>query len=216
MPYHAQTNYPMPTGLGVNSPSYNNQNFQATVQWWMLPFVDQANMMKNWANSSWNHAYNYQQLPAPKVFACPSDPTASNGYVPSTNEGYTNYVLNMLIFNQNIPVKVPSSTPDGTSTTAYWFERYGLCANNTPRIWDDGQTQGNGPLCYWYTAPYNLFQLQPTASACSSSETQTGHSSGMNVGMADGSVRAVIPSITPSTWNAIITPNNKDTVGSDW
>jgi prepilin-type N-terminal cleavage/methylation domain-containing protein len=44
----------------------------------------------------------------------------------------------------------------------------------------------------------------------------TGHTSGMNVGLGDGSVRFITPSISGTTYWHACTPNAGDILGSDW
>jgi prepilin-type processing-associated H-X9-DG protein len=61
------------------------------------------------------------------------------------------------------------------------------------------------------------FQVQPVFSGgCSYKFPSTPHPGGMQVGMADGSVRNVAPSITPATWWAACTPAAGDLLGPDW
>jgi hypothetical protein len=73
----------------------------------------------------------------------------------------TNYVVNFQVFFQTYP-KVPSSFPDGASTTVLLYERYGICGlgntstfpnspqkdSRTPRIWDVGGEDPNYPIAY--------------------------------------------------------------------
>jgi len=66
------------------------------------------------------------------------------------------------------------------------------------------------------------FQVLPIPGPSSSGGTcnfnvlQTGHSSGMQVAMGDGSVRNVTGSITVTTWVVACTPNIATPLGSDW
>ena len=64
----------------------------------------------------------------------------------------------------------------------------------------------------------SMFQVQPDPyqTACDWAVAQTPHSSGIQVALADGSVRSVNASIAPSTWWAALTPRGGETPASDW
>ncbi len=73
----------------------------------------------------------------------------------------------------------------------------------------------------WKTGTASLFQVrppQPLASpgACDRRLASSGHSSGMNVGLGDGSVRFLSQGISAQTWWAACTPAGGETLGSDW
>jgi len=61
-----------------------------------------------------------------------------------------------------------------------------------------------------------LPQWQPTDSACNAFRVQSFQSGGIQVGMADGTVRTVASTITPSTWGNALQPADGQTLGSDW
>jgi prepilin-type N-terminal cleavage/methylation domain-containing protein len=66
-----------------------------------------------------------------------------------------------------------------------------------------------------------LFQVAPRPvvgpdAACDPSRAQTPHTGGIQVGLADGSVRAVSGGVSPATWHAALTPAAGDLPGSDW
>jgi prepilin-type N-terminal cleavage/methylation domain-containing protein len=60
------------------------------------------------------------------------------------------------------------------------------------------------------------FQVAPVASACNWWVTQSGHTGTMQVGLGDGSVHGVAPSINNTTWFNACTPNDGNPLGSDW
>src|SRR5262249_38787639 len=109
-------------------------NFDGTTQWWILPFIDQANMMIQWAiDPATNtpraaNAYYYTaalpNVPPPKLYLCPSDPSDRNarGMASNNTQPITNYVTNTQVFHSQSP-KIPSSMPDGSATTALMFEK---------------------------------------------------------------------------------------------
>jgi hypothetical protein len=66
--------------------------------------------------------------------------------------------------------------------------------------------------------PRSKFQHRPTPflGNCDPTRTATSHSSGMQVGLADGSVRTLAPSLSPDTWWALVTPSGNEVLGTDW
>ena len=60
------------------------------------------------------------------------------------------------------------------------------------------------------------FQVQPREGSCDPTRAATAHPSGMLVGLADGSVRTLAPSMSPDTWWAAVTPAGGEVLGSDW
>jgi prepilin-type N-terminal cleavage/methylation domain-containing protein len=60
------------------------------------------------------------------------------------------------------------------------------------------------------------FQGGPSVQQCNFYVTQGGHTSGMVVGMCDGSARVAAQGISVQSWFAACTPNNGDVAGSDW
>jgi prepilin-type N-terminal cleavage/methylation domain-containing protein/prepilin-type processing-associated H-X9-DG protein len=66
-----------------------------------------------------------------------------------------------------------------------------------------------------------LFQVQPTpfmgtGATCDFSRAATSHTSGIQVALADGHVRAVSKGISPTTWFYAFTAAGGEVMGSDW
>jgi prepilin-type processing-associated H-X9-DG protein len=59
-------------------------------------------------------------------------------------------------------------------------------------------------------------QFNPPSGQCDKSRSQSGHPGACQVGMADGSVRAVGPEISPVTWRSAIMADDGQPLGSDW
>jgi prepilin-type N-terminal cleavage/methylation domain-containing protein len=162
------------------------------------------------------------------------------------NWAVSSYADNVLVFTPT-PKSLVSAMPNGTSNTVMLAERYAECtAINTNKgssyyvYWayiqaspyDEQAASGFG----WTTAappPYKfsggdpgtdlsfgnvIFQVRPTVASCQNLTCQTGHSGGMQVGIGDGSVRTVSPSISVQTWRtACNDPAYAGKVlGSDW
>ena len=64
--------------------------------------------------------------------------------------------------------------------------------------------------------PRSKFQLQPTPGNCDPTRAATAHPGGIVVGLADGSVRTLSPSMNPDTWWAAVTPSGGEVLGSVW
>ena len=84
-------------------------------------------------------------------------------------------------------------------------------------------SQGDGPGSLWgpclgKVGPGSKFQVtpQPFNTACDYAVAQTPHSEGMQVSMADGSVRSVSGNISGATWWTVVTFNGGETLPSDW
>jgi prepilin-type N-terminal cleavage/methylation domain-containing protein/prepilin-type processing-associated H-X9-DG protein len=60
------------------------------------------------------------------------------------------------------------------------------------------------------------FQVRPTVAECDPSIPQTPHNSGLQVAMADGSVRCVAPGISQLTFWSACTPAGGELLGPDW
>jgi prepilin-type N-terminal cleavage/methylation domain-containing protein len=64
--------------------------------------------------------------------------------------------------------------------------------------------------------PSSMFQVQPREGNCDPTRAATAHAGGMQVGLADGSVRTLAPSLSGDTWWAAVTPRGGEVFGSDW
>jgi prepilin-type N-terminal cleavage/methylation domain-containing protein/prepilin-type processing-associated H-X9-DG protein len=133
--------------------------------------------------------------------------------------------------------KLPASIPDGVSNTIFFGEAYGSCgisgganttstSTNTASLWADSTPPWRPIMCHntsfkevnpgsW--APCYTFQVQPVMfNTCDPSRAQSGHASGMNVAMGDGSVRFVSASVSPASWAAACDPRDGQVPGSDF
>jgi prepilin-type N-terminal cleavage/methylation domain-containing protein len=131
-----------------------------------------------------------------------------------------------------------SCVPDGTSNTLMIAEKYAQCEMTAPPnvaniargcMWDWWETGGYvyQPLFAWATwwgtgvGAASKFQVQPypfknPKGNCDGARAATSHSSSIQVGLADASVRSLSASMTGTTWWALCTPNKHDVPGVDW
>jgi prepilin-type N-terminal cleavage/methylation domain-containing protein len=64
--------------------------------------------------------------------------------------------------------------------------------------------------------PTSRFQVQPAQGDCDPTRAATAHAGGMQVGLADGSMRTLAPSLSGDTWWAAVTPRGGEVLGPDW
>jgi prepilin-type processing-associated H-X9-DG protein len=177
-----------------------------------------------------------------KVLLCPSDPTAQagSGMAPNGWAG-SSYACNFLVFGNSNPADVndpdgrggsgkegkwgalatiPGSFPDGTFNTILFAEKYVSCNDGTTgTAWAWANHDSAFAPAVAMESPWNdgtKFQLQPPPEKCRGQYAQTGHSGGMNVAMADGSVRSVATSVSAITYQHAMQPNDGMPLGPDW
>ncbi len=122
-----------------------------------------------------------------------------------------------------------ASISDGTSNTIAFAEGYAFCTASTSLAgMAHGQrTTGNGNYHPSFANSQrgfgvtnvgtgSLFQVKPTVANCRVGLAQALRMSGVQVGMLDGTVRSVSPSVTGSTWWALCTPIGDDSVSGDF
>jgi hypothetical protein len=175
-----------------------------------------------------------------KTYLCPSDPTAKDGFSGWAAVG--SYVYNGMIFQADWVgySKFPSSIPDGTSNTILFTETYAgaTYTNSDQSLWwwdyNSFETPRNsngdcGGLNYFGPAFTPL--IRPAPSFCETTRVSwtwgghasvcmcravSPHTSGINVGLGDGSVRFVSGNISQTTWFAAVTPAGGEPLGTDW
>jgi prepilin-type N-terminal cleavage/methylation domain-containing protein/prepilin-type processing-associated H-X9-DG protein len=138
--------------------------------------------------------------------------------------------------------RIPTNFPDGTSQTILFTEKYGNCVGavsaNAGSLWGRGNTGQNNqnintaqpvgystyePAFAIYTATAYTsvtFQVQPTSvptsGTCDYHLPSSPHAGGINVLLADASVRFISRGVSPGTWWAAVTPAGNEILGSDW
>jgi prepilin-type N-terminal cleavage/methylation domain-containing protein len=227
MPRFHEKGYPTVGAFSPTSP----KDFDGTVHFYLLPFLEQSNLMKKWNGTDRSNFHNgANQIPTPIVYVCPSDPSMPSNYI---IDGFavTSYSFNGQVFADDcIAPSLGRTFPDGTSNTALAFERYGVCGpNGDVRTWGNAagvsqnaevayySAKNPGPSVKWVTNNVKeIFQVQPAPANCihSTKDTSTPHET-MCVLMGDASTRSASPSVTLEVWRAIITPAGGEPFGLD-
>ena len=140
--------------------------------------------------------------------------------------------------------RIPTNFPDGTSNTIIWVEKYARCgpppvpANGNEFTggtqWADRFAVYSGPFVGFYPNPNTvnppslvpinfgvngMFQVQPSpwqSANCISTVASTGHTAGIQVCLADGSVRTCTAGMSAQTWWMAMVPDDGLVLGSDW
>ncbi|HEV3260467.1 MAG TPA: DUF1559 domain-containing protein [Gemmataceae bacterium] len=131
--------------------------------------------------------------------------------------------------------RIPQSFPNGTSNVILYAERYGTCgtsgnpdAGNTfGSLWSSSDNVWRPVFCIntFQQEPFGsgdhpclLFQVQPNwITSCDSRRAQSPHPRGINVSVADGSVRFVSEGISARTWALVCHPSyGPPPLGDDW
>jgi prepilin-type N-terminal cleavage/methylation domain-containing protein len=138
--------------------------------------------------------------------------------------------------------RIPANFSDGTSCTVLFTEKYARCeyppgtSTGGGTMWAHSGTAGIASGQSWWPAvmapdfvKYNpncygpvagaMFQSQPfpfVSGSCDFTRASTGHTGGIQVGLADGSVRNVAQSISVSTWWFAFTPMGGEVMPQDW
>ncbi len=154
------------------------------------------------------------------LLQCPADPTSSGSGLVYEFWGSTNYVANYNVWGMNgggiraNPTGFEQIT-DGKSNTVLFGEAYANC-DTIGRIALYSWYYHNFGLDWYQTPNQSLFQDRPAVNECDNWRAQSGHFGGMNVGMGDGSVRVVSPSVSQQTWSNALIPNDGESLGVNW
>jgi prepilin-type N-terminal cleavage/methylation domain-containing protein/prepilin-type processing-associated H-X9-DG protein len=155
-----------------------------------------------------------------KLLQCRADPTADGNGLVYNWWGSTNYLANYNAWALDgrglwsPPVRF-ESIKDGLSNTVLFGEGYANC-DRIGRIALYSWFYHNFGLDWYQQANTLMFQDRPLPEHCDNWRAQSGHRGGMNVALADGSVRLVSPAISQQTWTTALLPRDGGVPGSDW
>ncbi len=132
-----------------------------------------------------------------------------NDYGPNANQyGYNDWDL------------TPDQSGTYHPTPGYGWSTYFANRGNYMNATTNVQGHGLHPLTAGgypdFTDGSLPFQVQPAPGSCDPTVLASPHTGVMPVGLGDGSVRIVSPSISTTTWLTANTPDNGQVLGSDW
>jgi len=179
-----------------------------------------------------------------KTYLCPSDSSHANGARSNNAGGWpvTSYFRNYLLFDTGGGYQPPPATngyyftlskynvgniPDGTTNTVAVVERY---ADILPNNYSGSQYSGLWTHHGQDRFHWGYAQWAPVYGQWSTGAPQIGvkpnqaayylpnggHSTTVQVGLMDGSVRGVSAGVSAVTWLYAITPDDGQTLGSNW
>jgi prepilin-type N-terminal cleavage/methylation domain-containing protein len=205
-----------------------------TLQYFLLPFMEQTNVYNSISNWSWN-----SNNLIVKTFVAPGDPSMPGNYLTWGSRGASSYAANGFVFGDaqgtlgywtgntwqpgSVPsgdggyARIPATIPDGTSNTIAFGERFCICnfSNAAQHIWgEDGQPRNQ-------YVPYVFVQDPPIFNAnynnnCNGLYYGMFSPAGIMVSLMDGSVRLVTTGISQNTWVDALLPADGQPLGSDW
>lgn len=185
------------------------QNKTGTLHFFLLPFIEQANLYSMtqtgvWDNDAWSQRMNIM-----------IDPRDSSGPPGNVFEGWlatTNYPANWMVFGDGkATASIPNSIPDGTSNTLMFGTRYQMC-NGAPTAWGyPGMYLWAPQLAYYSVA---VPQHVPSQSDCDPERPQA-ISNVTIIAMFDGSVRTINPRVSAATWANVCDPADGNALGND-
>jgi prepilin-type N-terminal cleavage/methylation domain-containing protein len=211
-----------------------------TLQYFLLPFIEQDPLYKSTPDWSWNASA------AVPIYVAPADPTTPSTNLTWGNRGATSYASNWFLFrgdgNGGGVAALPKSFPDGTSNTITFSERYCICgvsgsSNYAEHIWgEDGQGVGPGANQYspswWggltsdpqkqpgYGTPAEVLlptiQAAPTQAQCNMWWIQSYSSGVIQVSLGDGSARSVAVAVSQQSWTYAWYPDDNQNAGTDF
>jgi prepilin-type N-terminal cleavage/methylation domain-containing protein len=207
----------------------------------ILPYIEQDNLYQavvaagGYASNTTVNGVAAYGIKIPTL-RCPSDSSPAGGTGlgnpggPDGTHAVTNYVANYLVFgnpaaNSQEGAARLATLPDGTSNVVLFGERFGQYGS-TPysSLWANSANPWRPQMCCAIDnggsgyAACPLFQTGVTYKNAlgAYSGGQAIHTSVMNVGMGDGSVRVVSSGISASTWAFACDPQDGNVLGSDW
>ena len=215
----------------------------------LLPYLEQDNLHRAALTNpaaTWDGVVpgaNPPQVRAQpvKVYQCPSDSSASNGWVAAYVNTWmsASYSANYQVFGAARPDGFTNSSPytvgtipDGSSNTVLFAEQYATCngsGSGGGNAWAYPGISFSVTTSGWLLTPVvantqthgamaltTLPQKKPTVAQCDKRLAQSGHTSTVQCLLGDGSVRGVSAGVTVLTWQYALQADDGQVLGSDW
>jgi prepilin-type N-terminal cleavage/methylation domain-containing protein len=233
----------LPPGIGYRG---SQGDVYGNVFYHLLPYVEQDTLFEASLKNGFYFAGNNVVFAKPvKVFLCPSDPSVGGDGLVKNNQGQV-WGAGCYAGNVQVLCKVDgrgnlldpqdyasfqAKFQDGTSNTILFAEKYARCTN-------PGYPEGGSFWAYWITGPFVqplhpgfaiswndhsiesgskfLSRPNPFLGNCDPTLASTAHLGGIQVVLADGSVRTISSSVSGATWWAACTPQGGEVLGADW
>ncbi len=213
-------------------------NQAGSTHYYILPYIEQQALADRTTNGLFYFWHVYTNFGV-KTYVNPGDASCpANGLYNDAgwgNYGVTGYASNLQALgyyfrSNNQRMMKMADISDGTTNTIFFSEKVAVCLNTTIpsgytaakyNIWAYGRTawaEWNPVFGYQITGPASKFQVNPTTrvgGTCDPRLASSPRSSGIIVGLGDGSVRLLRSSLDPNLWWGACTPNGGEVL-TDW
>jgi len=231
----------LPPAYGGFTPSNNadwqNSGAEGTVFYHMLPFIEQKNMWDAGFTQNQGHlGYQLEWANKPRIvktYIAPLDPTNLG------DQPFCSYRANGLAFcapadPNTSPTswqgpRLPASFTDGTSNTIFFAEGFGVVCGVQAKWFatmDYNATTCGAPACpnggrcngpTYFASPSIVPAFSTAVPPKAAPDRPNSFSgNGIQVGLADGSVRSVSTVVSSTTWYSASHPSDGGVLGSDW
>ncbi len=185
----------------------------------ILPYIEQAPLYKRSLRDGYYDSSSNDVWRQPvKTYICYMDPGVSQDGMslnaPECAAG--SYAFNYLVFCQmgdwNYIGSLPEIIQKGTGRTILFTEKYASCGRYGT-LWDRRDRDKWMPVFAAWNAPDETLMFQskpdPWQSNCDPTRAASPHRGGINVALADASIRYVANGVSPAVWERACDPDEK-------
>lgn len=211
----------------------------------LLPYVEQDPLYRRSGFAGFYNVGNNKVYEQPvRGYVCPSDPSApEEGQVGDTAGnvwGISSYAVNAQVLTQvdatgamisaEVSARMPGTFPDGSSNTILITEKHARCSNPAYPVGGTSWSYsvlGPGvlPLHAGFAASWNAYSYgpaskflvrpQPYNGGCDPTLASSPHPGGIQIALADGSVRFLSANVSTYTWWYLCTPTGGEAITPD-